>query len=176
MTPLLVAILALSGSVTLVLSSWPFAVQRGAAGHEFARAGRFFAQGFDAGWRLAPVAVSCACLSWLWCRPDLVGRLVQAVGTVAQFGMGAAALFAGVGGEFDAVDGEHLAPDQALASQVSRTWLNRGLICSPRPHELGDVRVAGLAVAADGDELHVALAGCSMVRLEISWLTRGPWL
>ena len=45
---------------------------------------------------------------------DFVCRLVQTFGTVAQFVMGAAAFFAGVGGELEAINGEHVAPDQAL--------------------------------------------------------------
>jgi hypothetical protein len=106
------------------------------------------------------VLLACV-LSWLWCRlHDLVGRLVQAPCTMAQFLMGAAALFAGVGGEFDAVDGEHLATDQALRiaghQHLGKQWLD---LLAKVAHELGDVCMAGLAVAADGDELHIALAG-----------------
>jgi hypothetical protein len=46
---------------------------------------------------------------------DLVGGLVEPLGTVQQLGLGAAVLLAGVGQQLDAVDGKHLAPDQARA-------------------------------------------------------------
>jgi hypothetical protein len=79
---------------------------------------------------------------------------------VAQFFMGAAALFAGVGGEFDAVDGEHLAANQALGIAGQQDLAEQRFdLAAEVGDELGDVRVAGLAVATDGDELDVARTG-----------------
>ena len=74
--------------------------------------------------------------------------------------MGAAALFAGVGGELDAVDGEHVAPDQALGVTGHQDLAKERFdLYAQAANELGNVGVAGLAVTADGDELHVAQAG-----------------
>ncbi len=79
---------------------------------------------------------------------------------MAQFGMSAAAFFAGVTGELDAVDGEHVAPDQALGITGHQDLTEQGFdLLTEAAHELGDVGVAGLAVAANGDELDIARAG-----------------
>ncbi len=65
----------------------------------------------------------------------------------------------GVGGEFDAVDGEHVAPDQALCIAGYQDLVEQRFdLIAEVGDELGNVGVTGLAVAADGDELDVALA------------------
>ena len=116
MTPLLVAILALSGSVMLDLSSWSLLFKRLGLWATKARVRA-------ASWRKAchaglPFALQrflrAGLVLRLVQRQDLVGGLVQSLGPVAQFLVGAAALLAGVAGQLDAVDGEHVAPDQAL--------------------------------------------------------------
>src|SRR5512138_3828046 len=102
MTPLLVAILALSLSVTLALSSAPWRLRLGALRATKSRvacASRRSASMRSCLWALRSVAAAVQ-------LDDLVGRLVQASGAVAQFGVGAAALLAGVGWQLDAVDGE----------------------------------------------------------------------
>ena len=74
--------------------------------------------------------------------------------------MGAATLFAGVTGQLDAINGKHLASDQALGIAGHQYLAEQGFdLLAQAAHELGDVGVAGLAVAADGDELDVAQAG-----------------
>ena len=99
--------------------------------HELARALRLFAQGVDAG--LAFGAFRCflrAQVLALAQTHNLVGSLAQPAGVVAQLIMGTAALLAVVGGQLDAVDGEHLAPDQAPRVAVigsSRLWRSWGL-------------------------------------------------
>ena len=90
----------------------------------------------------------------------LVGGFVQAICAVAQFGMSAATFFAGVAGELDTVDGEHVAPDQALSITGHQDLTKKGFdLLTEAAHELGNVGVAGLAVAADGDELDIERAG-----------------
>ena len=64
----------------------------------------------------------------------LVGGFVRAICAVAQFGMSAAAFFAGVAGELDAVDGEHVAPNQALSITGHTDLAEQGFDCPPRPH------------------------------------------
>jgi len=73
--------------------------------------------------------------------------------------MGAAAFFAGIGGELDAIDGEHVAANQALGIAGHRDVAEQGFdLGAEVGYDLGKVGVAGLAVAADGNELDVALA------------------
>ena len=84
---------------------------------------------------------------------DLARNLVQAVCAVLQFGVGAAALFAGVAGQLHAVDGKHLAPDQAQPVAGEQHLGEQTLdVLAQLAHELGDVRVAGLSVTAQGGE------------------------
>ena len=90
----------------------------------------------------------------------LVGGFVQAICAVAQFGMSAAAFFAGVAGELDAVDGEHVAPNHALSITGHTDLAEQGFdLPTEAAYELGNVGVAGLAVAADGDEPDIERAG-----------------
>jgi hypothetical protein len=90
---------------------------------------------------------------------DLVGRLLQSISSVAQFFMGATAFFAGVGGELDAIDGEHVAANQSLGIAGHQDLAEQGFdLGAEVGHELGNVGMAGLAVTADGDELDVAIA------------------
>jgi len=90
---------------------------------------------------------------------DLVGRLVQPLGPVTQFFMGAAALFTGVGGELDAVNSEHAPPDQSLGIAGQPDLTEQGFdLGAEVGDELGNVGMAGLAITANGDELDVALA------------------
>ena len=109
---------------------------------------------------LVQVAFICASVLPLVGLDDLARGLVQPIGPVGQFGMGAAALFAGVGRELDAVNGKHLPPDQAQPVASEQHLGEQGLnVIAEFAHELGNMGVAGLAVAADGDELHVVQAG-----------------
>ena len=62
--------------------------------------------------------------------------------------MGAAAFLAGVGGELDAINGEHLAADEAQAVASEQHLGEERLdLVGQLAHEFGDVGVAGLAVA-----------------------------
>jgi hypothetical protein len=91
---------------------------------------------------------------------DLVGRLLQPPCPVEQFRMRAAALLAGVGRQLHAVDGEQLAPDQPLRIAGQQHLVEQRLdLRSQAAEELGQLRVAGVAVPADRDELDVVLAG-----------------
>ena len=73
-------------------------------------------------------------------------------GLMAEIGTGAALMFAGVAGELDAVDGKHLAPDQALAvAQVKDLGKDPDDVVG----EGGEVR---LGVATQGDEGDVVAA------------------
>ncbi len=91
---------------------------------------------------------------------DLVGRPLQPLGAMQQLGVGAAPLLAGVGRQLDAVDGEHLTPDQPepIAGEQDLGEQRPDLLAQ-LAHELGDVGVAGLGIATDGDELDVVQAG-----------------
>lgn len=91
---------------------------------------------------------------------DLVGGLLQTISAVAQFFMSTAALFAGIAGELDAVDGKHVAPDQSLSIAGHQHLAEQGFDLGTQVgYELGNMGVAGLAVTTDGNELDVALAG-----------------
>lgn len=71
--------------------------------------------------------------------------------------MGTAALFAGVAGEFDAVDGKHVPTNEALGITGHQDLGEQGFdLATELGGKLGDVGVAGSAVATDGDELDVA--------------------
>lgn len=72
---------------------------RGVGGQELARAGCFLAKGFDTGlaFGLAVRLLRCGVLALVQSH-DLLGCLVQPSGTVQEFGVGAAALLAGVAG------------------------------------------------------------------------------
>ncbi len=88
---------------------------------------------------------------------DFVGGLFQPIGAVAQFFMGSATFFAGVGGEFDAVDGKHVSANEALCITGQQHLAKQGFdLGTEVGDELGNVGMAGLAVATDGDELDVA--------------------
>ena len=161
MTPLLVAILALSESVTLALEFLAFAVfALGIAGQKLPGACRLFAQGLYPGLALGFHGVVCAVLVLgLVQGHDLVGSLLQSISPVAQLFMGAAALFAGVAGELDAIDGKHIASDQSLGVTGHQDLTKERFdLRAQAAYKFGDVGMAGLAVTADGDELDVALA------------------
>lgn len=71
----------------------------------------------------------------------------------------AAALFAGIAGELHAINGKHVASDQALGITGHQDLAKQGFDLSAEvAHKLGDVSMAGLTVTTDGDELDVALA------------------
>ena len=79
---------------------------------------------------------------------------------MAQRLMGAAALFACVAGKLDAINGEHLASDQALGIAGHQHLAEQGFdLVGEATNKLGNVGVAGLAVATAGDELDVTGAG-----------------
>ena len=90
---------------------------------------------------------------------DLVGSLLQPISAMPQLFMGATALFAGVAGEFDAVDGKHISANQALGIAGHQDLAEQRFdLGTEVGNEFGDMGMAGLAVATDGDELDVALA------------------
>lgn len=138
------------------------AVQAGSSSrYELSRTVSFLAQSFDAGLAFGVLGsfLGGAVLALVQ-ADDLVGRLVQAPGAVQQFGVGTATLLAGVAGKFDAVDGEHIASDEALRVAGHEYLTEQRLdLFAQATDELGDVGVAGLAVATDGDELDVAGTG-----------------
>jgi hypothetical protein len=95
------------------------------------------------------------------------------VGLVDEVGPGAAALFACVGGQLDAVDGEHLAADQALCiADQKRLFEDLTDQVTQTADEGGDGGEVGAAVTAEGDEDDVAMLQAlhkrSMPRLEIT--------
>ena len=72
----------------------------------------------------------------------------------------AAAFFAGVARQLHPINGKQLAPDQALCITSYQHLAKQGLnLIAQAANKLGNVGVAGLAVAADGDELNIAQAG-----------------
>ena len=106
------------GEVALELL--PLGVQAlGRPGDEVASGLRFALQLLDSGLALGvELGVAVFVLGLL--RRDDPGRgLVQASGPVGQLGVGAAALFAGVGRQLHAVDGEHGLADQPQAARRS---------------------------------------------------------
>jgi hypothetical protein len=91
---------------------------------------------------------------------DIARRLVQALSAVAQLGVRARALLAGVGRQLDAVDGEHLSADQAQAVAGQQHLRKQRLdLLAQLAHELGNVGVARLRVATNSHELHVLRTG-----------------
>lgn len=80
-------------------------------------------------------------------------------GLVFEVGAGAALLFGCVAGELDAVDGEHLAPDQALpVAQVEHLGEDAGDVVGKRRDKSGDGGEVGLGVATQGDKGDVVAA------------------
>ena len=128
------------------------------AGQEVARGLRLFVQGSYAlrSAFVQRVVVGASSVLLLVRLEDLARGLVQALGAVRQLGVGAAALFAGVGRQLDTVDGEHFFADQAQPVADQQYLGEQSLdVIAELTHKLGDVGVAGLAVAAEGDELHI---------------------
>ena len=73
--------------------------------------------------------------------------------------MGATAFFAGVGGQFDAIDGEHVPANQPLGIAGHQDLAEQRFdVGTEVGNEFGDMGMAGLAACTDGDELDVALA------------------
>ena len=80
-------------------------------------------------------------------------------GLVFEVGTGAALLLAGVAGQLDAVDGEHLAPDQPLPiAQVEDLGEETGDVVSEVRDKSGNRGEVGLGVAGQGDEGDVVAA------------------
>lgn len=80
-------------------------------------------------------------------------------GLMLEVGASAALLLAGVGRQFDAVDGEHLAPDQALpVAQVEHLGEDAGDVVGEGGDESGKGGEVRLAVARQGDEGNVVAA------------------
>ena len=99
---------------------------------------------------------------------DLGGGLVQPLGTVGQLGVGAAALFAGVAGQLDAVDGEHGLADQAQAVAGHEHLGEQRADLGPElAHELGDVGVAGRASPDRAMNSTLCSQAASILRLVI---------
>jgi len=74
--------------------------------------------------------------------------------------MRAALLLAGVAGQLDPVDGEHVASDQPEPVARHEHLGEQHADLRPElPHELGDMGVARPRVTAKGHEEHVVLAG-----------------
>ena len=74
--------------------------------------------------------------------------------------LAAAALFAGVTGELDAVNSKHVPTDESLCITGHQHLAEQGFDLGAQVgNELGDVGVAGLAVTTERDELDVALTG-----------------
>ena len=146
----------------LDLSSWPLGFRRFGF---WVRKARVRA----ASWRRASTRAclllsSCSCAPSLSCARCRVRILSAALSRRSARWRNSscvpAALLAGVAGQLDAVGGEHLAADQALGVTGHQHLREQRLdLIAQRHHKLGNVRVAGLAVATDGDELHVARAG-----------------
>ena len=103
----------------------------GVGGDEGARGLGFAPQLVDASLALRIQAHGAAFVLALVQRNDLGCGLVQPVGAVRQLRVGAAALFAGVGRQLDAVDGDIVRPIRPRRSQVMSTWLNRRWMWGP---------------------------------------------
>lgn len=153
--------MALSGSVRLALEFLALGVEAlGCAGDEVAGGLCFALQFLDAALALRVEVHVAVNVLRLMRTDDLGGGLVQPIGPVGQPGGGAAALLAGIGGELDAVDGDHGLADQPDAVAGQQNLAEQGLhFVAEFAHELGTVGVAGLAVAADGGKQHVLMAG-----------------
>lgn len=92
------------------------------------RAGGFFAQAVNAGLAFErEILIMALRVLGLLQGHYFVGRLVQTFSTVAQFRIGAAALLAGVAGQFDAVAGEHLPADESLGVAGQQELADQGL-------------------------------------------------
>lgn len=92
-------------------------------------------------------------------RSSCLRSLLQPISAAAQLFMGAAAFFAGVGGELDAIDGKRVSANQSLGITGHQNLAEQGFDLGAEVGlELGDVGMARLAVTADGNELDVALA------------------
>ena len=90
---------------------------------------------------------------------NLVRCFFQSVCAVAQFGVGAAAFFAGVRWQLDTINSKHVSTNQPLCITGQQDLAEQGFdLRAQVGDELSNVGMAGLAVAADGDELDVALA------------------
>ena len=90
----------------------------------------------------------------------LLGGLFELGGLLLEVGAGAAPGLAGVAGEFDAVDGEHLAADEALPVTEPEDLaedVGDGLV--PSGDEGGEGCEVGCGVAREGDEGDVFPAG-----------------
>ena len=92
---------------------------------------------------------------------------------VFEVGAGAALLFAGVAGQLDAVDGEHLAPDQSLpVAQVEDLGEDAGDVIGKGRDKPGDGGEVRLGVAGEGDEGDVVAAdGFDALTGTMPWLS-----
>lgn len=89
-----------------------------------------------------------------------LGGGFQFGGLMVEVGAGAALGFAGVAGQLDAVDGEHLAPDQALpVADVEDLAEDAGDVVAERRDKSGEGGEMRLAVTGQGDEGDVFAAG-----------------
>lgn len=80
-------------------------------------------------------------------------------GLVFEVGSGAALLFGCIAGKLDAVDGEHLAPDQSLPiTQVEDLGKDAGDVFGEAGDKPGNRGEVGLGVAGQGDEGDVVTA------------------
>lgn len=90
---------------------------------------------------------------------DLSGGF-QLVGLVFEVGAGAAFVFAGIAGEFDAINGKHLAPDQALpVTEIEYLAEYGGDVIAQMGNKGGDGGEVRLGIAGQGDEGDVFSTG-----------------
>ena len=83
---------------------------------------------------------------------DLSGGF-QFVGLVFEVGAGAALLFAGITGQFDAINSKHLAPDQALpVAQIENLAENVSDVIGETGNKSRNGSEVRLAIAGQSDE------------------------
>ena len=139
------------------LGAFAFAV----AGQEVPDAGRFMLQmGHALGVQANIVFVNRGTVAALMVGDHLLDGALHAVRLVCQLGKAAAALLAGVAGQLDAINGEHVSANQTLGIAGEQHLGEQGLNLGRQlADEFGDGGELGCAVTGQGHEEDVLAAG-----------------
>jgi hypothetical protein len=175
MTPLPVAILALSGSVRLLLRRvplLPFLSSGWAVSHWRSwAASRLQAFGALPGF-LGEVGLSWQAVVLAVAGEHLLGGGFELVGLMGEVSPGATLGFGGVAGQLDAIDGEHFPADQALpVAEVKHLGKELGDLLVETGDEGGQRGEVGGAIAAE----RAMKVTCSRHSRSMPRLLTTPW-